>query len=316
MDIQLFQDLSKSQVAELVRSSGSMVCVFPINGTRRWFMLEHSVPEGADWATVYCDVSAERHIELYRMFFDHGVSTLLTPIFGPDLLDRGEEYAGMAMEGLVLLAEDARFLEFYHQYDVRVRFYGDYRRFLAPTAYNYVSAIFDQVTARTASHSRHRLFFGVCAHDATETVGELAVQYHSEHGRLPDRRTLVEMYYGEYVDPVSLFIGFDRPSAFDMPLVATGSEDLYFTVCPSPYLSSGQLRAILHDHLYSRRTGEVDYTSLEAGEWHAMREFYRANADRTLGVGIKEGQIWYPLPQVASPPCPSMVGSAKEDEKD
>jgi hypothetical protein len=215
-----------------------------------------------------------------------------------------------------LLAEDPRFLEFYREYDVRVRFYGDYRRFLAPTAYSYVSEVFGQVTVRTASHSRHRLFFGVCAHDAAETVGELAVQYHSEHGGLPKKRTLVEMYYGEYVDPVSLFIGFDKPSAFDMPLVATGSEDLYFTVCPSPYLSSSQLRAILYDHLYSRRTGEVDYASLEAGEWHAMREFYRANADRTLGVGTKEGRIWYPLPQVASPLDSSTVSSANVSEKD
>ena len=66
MDLEVFQSLSASEIAELVRSSGSKVCVFPINGTRRWFMLEHTVPEGADWATVYCDVSAERHIDLYR----------------------------------------------------------------------------------------------------------------------------------------------------------------------------------------------------------------------------------------------------------
>jgi tuberculosinol/isotuberculosinol synthase len=315
MDLEAFQNLSEAEVAGIVRASGSKVCVFPINGTRRWFMLEHTVPEGADWATTYCDVAAERHIELYRMFFDHGIGTLLTPIFGPDLLERGEEYAKMAMEGLVLLAEDPRFLEFYRDYDVRVRFYGDYRRFFAPTAFNYVSRIFDEATARTASHSRHRLFFGVCAHDAAETVGELAVQYHSEHGCLPDRRMLVQMYYGEHVDPVSLFIGFDKPCAFDMPLVATGEEDLYFTANPSPYLSPRQLRTILYDHLYSRRTGEVDYGSLEAGEWHTMKEFYRANMDNTMGVGTKVGEIWYPLPQVALPIGSPMAVSASGSER-
>jgi hypothetical protein len=199
-----------------------------------------------------------------------------------------------------LLATDSRFLAFYDEYDVRVRFYGDYRRFLAQSPYSYVSGVFDHVTAQTASHGRNRLFFGVCAHDATETVGELAVRHHSQHGCLPDKRALVEMYYGEYVDPVSLFIGFDKPCAFDMPLVATGSEDLYFTVCPSPYLTSQQLRAILYDHLYSRRKGEVDYGALAAEEWRIMSEFYGANANRTLGVGTRAGQIWYPLPQVRS----------------
>ena len=316
MDREAFQKLSVAEVAHLVRSSGSKVCVFPINGTRRWFMLEHKVPEDADWATVYCDVAAERHVDLYRLCFDHGISTLLTPIFGPDLLERGEEYASMAIEGLVLLASDPRFLTFYSQYDVRVRFYGDYRRFFSETPYSYVSGIFDEATAQTASHKRNRLFFGVCAHDATERVGELAVQHFSEHGRLPDKETLVELYYGERVDPVSLFIGFDKPCAFDMPLVSTGSEDLYFTVCPSPYMTSHQFRAILYDHLYSRRTGEVDYSTLAADEWQVMSEFYSLNADRTVGVGTRVGQIWYPLPQVASLEDASTVGSASEAKGD
>ena len=316
MDLETFQNLPVSEIAGLVRSSGPKVCVFPINGTRRWFMLEHAVPEGADWATTYCDVSAERHIDLYRMFFDLGIGTLLTPIFGPDLLERGEEYARMAIEGLVLLATDSRFLRFYKEYDVRVRFYGDYRRFLAQTPYSYVADMFEEATAQTASHKRNRLFFGVCAHDATETIAELAVRHHSQHGCLPDKNTLVEMYYGEYVEPVSLFIGFDKPCAFDMPLVATGSEDLYFTVCPSPYLGSRQLRAILYDHLYSRRTGEADYGSLAAEEWRAMSEFYDANANRTLGVGTRVGQIWYPLPQVTSLADASAAAIAGETKKE
>ncbi len=315
MDLEAFQGLSTPQVAELVRASGPMVCVFPINGTRRWFMLEHAVPEGADWAAAYCDVAAARHIELYRLFFDHGVGTLLTPIFGPDLFERGDEYAKMATEGLVLLATDPGFLEFYRDYGVRVRFYGDYRRFFASTAYDYVSDLFDEATSRTAAHNRYRLFFGVCAHDAAETVGALAVQYHSEHGRLPVKQALVRMYYGEDVEPVSLFIGFDKPCAFDMPLVATGSEDLYFTVSPSPYLTLRQLRTILYDHLYSRRGEDADYAPLGAGEWQAMRRFYRANLDNTLGVGVRVGQIWYPLPQVTQSPDPCTAAAEAESEK-
>ena len=310
-----FQSLSTAEIAERVRALGPKVCVFPINGTRRWFMLEHSVPDGVDWATVYCDVAAERHIELYRTFFDHGVDTLLTPIFGPDLLERGEEYAGMAIKGLALLATDPRFLAFYDEYRVRVRFYGDYRRFFATTPYDDIPEFFDQTTAQTASHDRHRLFIGVCAHDAAETVGELAVQYHAEYGRLPGKRSLVEMYYGEWVAPVDLFIGFDKPCAFDMPLVATGSEDLYFTVSPSPYLSRRQLRAILYDHLYCRRGNDADYDSLDAEAWKAMKEFYRSNLDNTLGVGMRVGNIWYPLPQVMLPPGLSRVGRGCEDER-
>ena len=315
MDLETFQSLSVSEVAAQVRLAGPKVCVFPINGTRRWFMIEHTVPEGADWSAIYCDVAAQRHLDLYRLLFDHGIHTLLTPIFGPDLLERGEEYSRMAVEGLALLASDSRFLRFYADYDVRVRFYGDYRRYFTDTAYSYIPDAFDEVTAQTASHERYRLFFGICAHDAAETIGELAVQYHAEHGCLPDKKALVEMYYGEWVAPVSLFIGFDKPCVFDMPLVATGNEDLYFTVSPSPYLSPRQLRAILYDHLYSRHGSDVGYDSPGAGEWRMMAEFYHLNLDNTLGVGTRVGDVWYPLPQVTPPPVPPEVGKRSEQKR-
>ncbi len=301
MDRQAFQNLPVSEVARLMRAAGPKVCVFPINGTRRWFMLEHSVPPEDDYAAVYCDVAAERHIELYRLFFEHGVGTLLTPIFGPDLLARGEAYAKMAIEGLALLATHPAFLEFYQTYQVRVRFYGDYRHYLDSTPYAYLVGLLDGATVQTRAHDRHRLFFGICAHDATETIAGLAVQYHIEHGRVPDKGTLVELYYGEYVEPADLFIGFDKFCVFDMPLVATGDEDLYFTVSPSPYLSERQLRDILHDHLFARRGEEQDYLTLGHEERLWMKDFYGANRERTLGVGMKRGEIWYPLPQVVLP---------------
>jgi tuberculosinol/isotuberculosinol synthase len=303
VDAATFHQLSVADVAGLVRAAGPKVCVFPINGTRRWFLLEHSLDEADGPLSAYLDVAGLRHIELYRLLFDHGLDTLLTPVFGPDLIERGEDYMRMAAEGLARLATHPDFLGFYKAYQVRVRFYGDHRKFLASTPLAYLSELFDQATERTLAHDRYRLFFGVCAHDATETVAEQAVQYHAEHGRVPDKRSLVVLYYGEYVAPVDFFIGFDKFCAFDMPLVATGNEDLYFTVSPSPYLSEAQLRAILYDHLYSRRGEEPDYSEMGPEAWALMREFYRANCDRTLGVGARQedGGYWYPLPQVALP---------------
>ena len=68
-----------------------------------------------------------------------------------------------------------------------------------------------------------------------ETIAEVSLRLHRENGCLPTKQQIVEAYYGEYVEPVDLFIGFaDRPAVFDMPLIATGSEDIYFTVSPSP----------------------------------------------------------------------------------
>ena len=253
MKLSTFLNLPTSEVARLVRDAGTRVAVFPINGTRRWFMIEHPVDAEGGFSSTYLQVIVQRHVDLYRQFFDCGIDTLLTPAFGPDLLERGEAYMEMVAEGLTHLATHPIFLQFFQEYQVRVKFYGDYAKFFRGTQHDHLLDVFQDVMARTAGNGRFRLLFGVCAGDATESLAALAVQYYLKHGLVPGRDQLIELYYGEQIDPVNLFIGFDKPCVFDMPLVATGNDDRYFTVSPSFYLTERHLRRILYDHLYSRR---------------------------------------------------------------
>lgn len=297
--LETFQGLPTEEIARLVRKAGPKVCVFPIKGTRRWLMLEHPSLSVEDFASAYLDVVPKRSIELYQLIFDHGLDTLLTPVFDMPLIERGEDYVQMATEALARVATHPAFLDFYSTYRVRVRFYGNYRTFFESTPYAYLLDLFDQITAQTVTHDRHRLFFGLFAQNPTDIIAELVACHYTEHGRVPDKRTLVEMYYGEYVGPVDMFISFGKFRVFDMPLLATGREDLYFTVSPSLYLNERQLRNILYDHLYARIRTKAD---LQPDDWASMRSYYQANVGRTLGVGAKQRHgVWYPLPQVELP---------------
>ena len=315
ISLEEFQNLPTEEVARLVRAAGPKVCVFPINGTRRWFMLEHPPQSTKDLASAYLELMTECYARIFQLVFEHGVDTLLTPIFGPDLMERGEDYTRVAVEGLTRLTNYPLFLDFYETYEVRLHFYGDYRKFLDPTPYAYLSDLFTEATARTLKHKRHRLFVGLFAHDATENVAEIAVRFYQEHGHLPNKRQVVETYYGEFVKPVDFFIGFDRPAAFDMPLIATGSEDLYFTVAPSPYLEAHTLRTILYDHLYLRHVDESSYAELSSDDQCQMAEFYTLNRHSVLGVGRQDnsGHFWYPLPQVELPLCLSEKSGRREE---
>jgi hypothetical protein len=300
MDLETFQSLPTDEVARLVREAGSKVCVFPTKGSRRWLALEHPHEASADFARAYFQFGRRRHLELFGMVFDHGIGTLLTPFFGPNEMERGEAFMQMVGDGLALLASHPEVLDFYKTYQVRVRFYGNYRRSLDSTPYAHLLDLFDEVTAQTMAHDQYRLFYGLFAHDPYQKIAELVVRYHTEHGCVPAKDTLVEMYYGEHIRPVDLFIGFGKPRVFDVPLLLTGREDLYFTVSPSLYLNERQLRNILYDHLYSRIRTQTD---LRPYDWAVMRDFYRANVDKTLGVGVRQGDmVWYPLPQVMLPP--------------
>jgi hypothetical protein len=155
--------------------------------------------------------------------------------------------------------------------------------------------LLDGLAPQTADHAPYRLFLGVCAETSTEHLIRLSAAYMRQTGRPPDKRKLVELYYGDDVSPIAMFIGFDQFCMFDVPLLTTGAEDLYFTVAPSPYLNETQLRDILYDHLFMRRTSK-DTASLGGIDLQAMRRFYTANRHATLGVGIRYGGVWYPLP--------------------
>lgn len=293
-----FLDLPDNEVAALVHAAGPQVCVFPINGTRRWFLLEHGGNLGDDPLGTYMDISAANHIALYRMFFAHGIDTLLTPVIGPDILLRGEEYVQrIAGEGLARLAQGQDFLDFYDSEEVRVHFYGDHRCALAATPYAYLSNLFDQSEEHTRDHQRSRLFFGVFASEASEHVATFAAEYARTHGQPPDRRAIVADYYGEVIEPATIFIGFDRFSVFDYPLLSMGTEDLYFTVAPSPYLTPAGLRTILYDHLYTRRAPEPDYSDLPPQALRDLRHYYHCHQMQVLGVGRQEHGIWRPILQ-------------------
>lgn len=290
-----FLALPSSDVADLVRASGQKVCVFPVNGTRRWFLLEHAEEIKDDFFEAYMHTSIKNHVDLCSMLFDHGIDIILAPVFGRELMRRGDEYTQrVGIEGLVRTATDQNYRRFFEQYDVRVRFYGDYRDVLTGTPYEYALSSMYEVSEATKHNHTFRLFFGVFADEFTETFSRLAVEHYLAQGSIPDREALIRKYYGEDLPPVSLFIGFDKFSVFDMPLLATGEEDLYFSLSPSPYMTQHQLRAILYDHLYVRPTPEPDYTELpeDARDW--LRDFYRKNQDYAFGVGKLKFNLWIP----------------------
>ena len=290
-----FLQLPVEDVAMRVQATGHKVCVFPVNGTRRWFMLEHGDKIGNDFFEAYMNESIKNHVDLCKMLFDHGIQTILAPVFGRELMHRGDEYTKrVGMDGLVRTSTDQHYREFFEQYNVKVRFYGDYRDVLSGTPYEYALKSIYEVTEATKQNTERRLFFGVFADEVTETIARLSVEHYLAQGSIPDTAALIRKYYGEDMPSVSLFIGFDKFSVFDMPLLATGEEDLYFSLSPSPYMTERQLRAILYDHIFVRRIPEPNYTKLSKDELSWLREYYTKHKDYAFGVGKLKFNMWFP----------------------
>ncbi len=298
IDQSTFLKLPAAEVARMVREVGPQVCVFAVNGTRRWFLLEHGDNQQND-AQAYLDTTGKRFLELCQLCFDHGLDTLISPVFGAPHLARGSTYMQeIGVRGLMHLATNPDFLAFYHRHKIRVRFYGDYRKQLAKTRFADLCDLFDELTKNTAHYNGRRLFYGIFANDAAETVGELSIQYFQKTGAPPTREKMVELYYGESVEPATLFIGFSKLRVYDYPLLNLGQENLYFTAAPSLYLSESQLRRILYDHIYLRRHENQNYAEMSGESFRLIQNFYLANRENTLGVGMLRGGIWVPDPQI------------------
>jgi tuberculosinol/isotuberculosinol synthase len=295
IDRETFVNLPAIEIAKIVQGTGPQTCVFPINGTRRWYLLEHGNETHPNPIEDYIEITGQRHIETFKLFFQHGLDTLITPIFGGEILNRGEDYMDrIAVAGMARLATNTDFLSFYEKYDVRVHFYGDYHQQFTGTPYAHLPDIFDRISKHTAHHQHYRLFYGVFANDATERTAEISIRFFQKNNRLPTRRDLIELYYGEYIEKANIFIGFEKFNVFDYPMLGWGEESLYFTVAPSLYLGDRQLRNILYDYLYLRPVQDPDYAVMPEQDFEAMRQFYAINRETTFGVGEMRGGIWYP----------------------
>ena len=293
MDREIFLNLSAEKVAKIIHASGSPVCVFPFNGTRRWFLLENGRKNHKDPAQAYTEQASKGYIKLYEMLFNYGINTVLAPVFGGEILNRGTEYMEQIGAGMKLFAEHPYFLDFYEKHKVRVHFYGNYRKELSKTPYAYLVDIFDNLTQKTSKNTGFRLFYGVFGTDATETIAELSVEYHQKNNQIPTRRELIKLYYGEYIDKADIFIGFEKFNVFDYPMLSWGEESLYFTLAPSLYMSENLLRNILYDYIYLRPIQDPDYFTMSENDFEAMRVFYKTNRDNALGIGEVRGGIWY-----------------------
>jgi hypothetical protein len=272
-----FLQLPTSQVAEMIRG---LTVGFPIDGTRRWFLLHYPQVWNVE---EYKDLTGKRYVKEFAMLFDHGVETLLVPAFGGELLSRGEEYVREMMDGMTYLAQHPTFADFYRDYDVRVRFYGDWRRQVEglPGAAELTAAL--QNCAATRHTGSRRLFYGLWADDILANIVDDLARRRQEPVEFT-RDAIVTRYYGEHVKPTDIYIGFGRPTVFDVPMLVTSQTDLYYTVVPSLDVDARLFRMMVWDHFVGRWT-QQEWDGLSERDFKALKAFYEVHHDTVLGLG-------------------------------
>lgn len=287
----------------MVRKNGPRVCVFFSNGTRRWF-LSGIGEKQRDYFSTYVDASAKRLADIFQLFFEYGLDTLVVPVLSDDLSLRGEEYANLVVNSIPPFLNHPKLQRFYAEYQVRVRFFGEYLDWFKGEDREFLRDLFDTVSAQTQGNNSHRIFFGLYAGQPVDTLAALSAEYFRTHGAVPDHKALTKMYYGEEIPYANLFISSGKLYIADLPLIINAHTQLYYCIAPSFFISETQLREILFDFLFSRRTTPTNYEQLAPEDWREMTQFFKKNQDLTIGVGKQKVTwgLWYPSPETISPP--------------
>lgn len=271
---------------------------WPFNGTRRWYLLHRRAnPDANDYMKTLIRRQAQQH----SLVFAHGVSVIAAPGFGSELLQRGPDYTRYVLGGLLQLADDEVYREMFAR-GVRLRFYGDYEETLDTPTFRPMLRACADLTIATESGDGPLLMIGLFADAPYPTLARMSVEFARQYERSPNRQELIEAYYGSPIPDLGLYLGFAQPALFDVPLLATGQEDLYATLTPSPSLTEKQLREILYDHLITRRVPEADYGKLSNKAVAALAEYNEHYHGATLGIGRID-----PLTGVWTPVLPDSV---------
>jgi hypothetical protein len=251
--VQEWFELDNQEIAWIVAQNVSTAAIY-LNGTRRWFL-----SQSKDWSE-YGRIIGKAHRELSQMFFDHGIKTLLQPLLGYDLLQRGQEYVTVAVEhGLIELAAP-EYRHWYRQNEIKVNFYGNWSATLNKLGLSKLVKVLEGIIEETGQNIKHDLLFGIFADEGLDRIVKLAKNVERE-------QELIKLYYGQIVSPVDLVVGSGQPVIWDLPLLDINRANLYFIQAPTYCLTKEKLRQILYDHLYQRVNDDGLYGELQVREW-------------------------------------------------
>ncbi|KYR01646.1 hypothetical protein DLAC_01649 [Tieghemostelium lacteum] len=324
MDISEFLKISTQTIKDIVetKKGKNNTIVYAYDGTRRSFLIEEGIKSmgnnhGSSTMKIdynqYSKVAFKKLLYHLVMMFQHGIQTIVYPMWFCTLEQRGPEYLPKFIQylwGVVHLLEDESLLRLYESEGIRVIFYGEYRELLLRGNDQALLDKFELIMEKTKQNTKRVVLFGTNIDEPSNTIIKNTLLFYNKYNRQPNKNELIMQYYGVEVEDVSMYIGFDRFSTDGRPILISdkGNEDLYYTVSPHSFLSESQFRKILFDHLYQRTVTNAKEYELTLSDVELMKEFYQINSLSVMGVGaIQSGpNFWHPLPQVQIQSCSSV----------
>lgn len=295
-----FLKMPAQEIARLIRElKRPRLGAFVPDGSRRLVLaFSETTPDSEDFYRLSATLPAQYLLESLKVFFSHGLPILLVPILSSSVLKRGHRYSRLtALTGLELLFSSDDWWQFYQEYDVRVRVYGDLS-LLANSECEPALAWIETMVARTAVHEFHTLYFAIGEPPTLgEGIAEMGVRFWQENGRFPTLSEQICYYYGEPLPTADFFIMTSKMSGLGaLPrFLVNGDTEAYFLPSAGAMgLNAHTWRLILYDMLFARvgLNGKYVQEVMSAEERAALSAVYRDDAQTVIGLGEQIGKVW------------------------
>jgi hypothetical protein len=299
------EDFFKADASEIadyvVKIGGPKVGVFVPDGNKRLILACTDL--STDSEAFYTQLAVEpvrQALSNLRVFFGHGLPTLVVPLFSRSVLDRRSpryrQLTALKMMRLLFTDEEGDdWLDFYERYSVRVRVYGE-REQLTDAERECIAHVEDV----TRENQVHRLFFGIGGEPVIGLDVALAgSRFYQERGRKPaGDDDLVIFYYGEKIEPADFFIMSSKFSGLGaLPgLICDSDTQVYFLSGPGvSALTERTYRAILYDLLFMRsEQADGQCYPLSLQQRAELQGWYQAHGGEVIGLGRRIGNVWVP----------------------
>ena len=303
-----FMQLTTEKIIEIIKAKGfPKVGVVIPDGTRRWGILFHGMnPDFKDFEENLIKKLNNLIIEKTKIIFNYGIETLFMPGVTHGNFLRTNQYVDTVTNiGLKNAFKDKSWLDFYNEFDIKVKIYGDLE-FVKKMGFKHIIKWVKEIEELTKENQSHTLYHGLACSNSYENMRiiDMAINFFKEHKRNPSKEELIELYYGEMIEEVDFFIRptVMRDSDIQPPLISGRKTQLYFPISPILNFTEKMFREILYDILFSRvitmSKKQWKKENLNKNQIQYLKKYYEINGSSIIGIGKKVGNLWIPLPQV------------------
>ncbi|MBN1351704.1 hypothetical protein JXJ21_19980 [candidate division KSB1 bacterium] len=301
MDKKIFLELSSAEVVRIITQRNKPgVVIFVPDGTRKMTrILSNLSPPDDEFYFEYARLTTEMFLNNLRVFFDHGLETLLVPLVSTHVLRRNEQFRQITLQqGFKALFGSNAWLDFYDENQIQVNVYGDLQ-LLEESGFSDCLKWIEAARHRTAKHTRHQLFYGLAApENCGMALSTLAIQFYKETGREPAHADLVRIFYGKALPQANIFIMSTKLAGLGAlpPFICDRNTQVYYLAAPGVLaLTRDTYRQILYDYLFGRCQPDVTNAINEKyGAIEQLKQFYAEHQFSIVGLGKKIGKFWVP----------------------